>query len=175
MINKIIHFFRICILFIFLPYCISILSVDNVYSFELFKFGPSVHPQLKQKLSKFKYPKLNTAEINMLRKSKDGVINGRQVFYNDSLFKNNTKDAFGVNNCMRMESGKAPIAHDGIEVSLHHLHQRNNGIIVEVDTTFHRKFSNDLHSYKNTSEIDRQSFDIWRKGYWKERWSMRCK
>ena len=171
-----VKFFNKMIIFTYILLIVTINFIpDEIYPFDSLQFRGKVHLHLSQKLSKYKYYRLNTAEINMLRWSKDAHINGREVFYSDKLFDNNKKDTLGINNCSRMLNGKAPVDNNGIEISLHHLQQRNDGIIVEVDTTFHRKYSSSLHNYRSTSEIDRQSFDIWRKGYWKERARMRCR
>ena len=49
--------------------------------------------------------------------------------------------------------------------------QTNNGAIAEVTQTFHQANKRIIHINPNTipSGIDRGSFNIWRKSYWKNR------
>lgn len=174
---NLIKYFLILIICIF---CVTLqinddITISKSYSFEFFNKHFNSFTKHGKILKNHKYYRLNRAEENMMRKTKHININNKDVFYNDNLFDNNTKDAFGVTNCVRMTNGRSPIAKDGIEVQLHHLQQRDNGIIIETDSTFHRKFTKDLHSYKTESEIDRRSFENWKRGYWQERGKMRCK
>lgn len=91
------------------------------------------------------------------------IIAERKVFVNKKIFKKTTKDALGRTNCQRMALGLAPIGIDGYPVTLHHLHQQNDGVLVEILDTEHRSKIKDLHSYKSRSEIDRTSFNNWKK------------
>ena len=68
-----------------------------------------------------------------------------------------------------MKLGLAPIGKDGKPIELHHLEQDANGIIVEVLNSEHKKYYKELHYHKINSEIDRTSFNQWKKKYWKER------
>lgn len=136
--------------------------------------GYKLSSKNKKFLKKHGHRKLNNIERRLITKGKEGVIAGRDVIYNDRIFKNETKDAFGVNNCSRMLSGRAPIGKDGLEVSLHHLQQKNDGIIIETATSYHRDHYSKLHKYNTQSEINRSNFDYWRKLYWRERGAMRC-
>jgi len=111
---------------------------------------------------------LNKTEISLLKTGrffiyKDHIVVKRQVF--DPL----AKDALGRTNVERMKLGLAPIGKDGKPVELHHLEQDANGIIVEVLSSEHKKYYKELHYHKTTSEIDRNSFNQWKKNYWKER------
>ena len=119
-----------------------------------------------QKLERLK--SLNKTEISLLKTGKFSIYKGhivvkRQVF--DPL----AKDALGRTNIERMKLGLAPIGRDGKPVELHHLEQDANGIIVEVLSSEHKKYYKELHYHKTVSEIDRNSFNQWKKNYWKER------
>ena len=119
-----------------------------------------------QKLERLR--SLNKTEISLLKTGrfsiyKDHIVVKRQVF--DPL----AKDALGRTNIERMKLGLAPIGKDGKPVELHHLEQDANGIIVEVLNSEHKKYYKELHYHKTVSEIDRNSFNQWKKNYWKER------
>ena len=119
-----------------------------------------------QKLERLR--SLNKTEISLLKTGrfsiyKDHIVVKRQVF--DPL----AKDALGRTNIERMKLGLAPIGKDGKPVELHHLEQDANGIIVEVLSSEHKKYYKELHYHKTVSEIDRNSFNQWKKNYWKER------
>lgn len=147
--------------------------IDDAYSFE---FVTKHFRTFKQDNlhKKYGHLKLNSTERKLIKRGKYKNIAGRDIYYDDSLFSNDTKDAFGENNCIRMSSGKSPIAKDGIEVSIHHLQQMNDGILIETSTTYHRDHYKQLHKYKTKSEINRSDFQEWKKQYWRERWRMRC-
>ncbi len=119
-----------------------------------------------QRLEKLK--NLNKTEISLLKTGrfsiyKNHIVVKRQIF--DPL----AKDALGRTNIERMKLGLAPIGKDGKPVELHHLEQDANGIIVEVLSSEHKKYYKELHYHKTVSEIDRNSFNQWKKNYWKER------
>lgn len=68
-----------------------------------------------------------------------------------------------------MRSGKAPKGIDGEPMELHHLQQKEDGILIELTKTEHKENSKALHSYKKESEIDRVGFAKFKKKYWKAR------
>lgn len=112
---------------------------------------------------------LNKIEKKILSKCTKTYTAGRTVFKNDNIFNKESKDALGRTNCQRMQSGMAPIGHDGEPINLHHLQQENDGDIVEMLASEHRYYSKELHSHKKISEIDRQEFNEWKRRYWYER------
>lgn len=119
-----------------------------------------------QRLERLK--NLNKTEISLLKTGtfsiyKEHIVVKRQVF--DPL----ARDALGRTNIERMKLGLAPIGKDGKPVELHHLEQDANGVIVEVLSSEHKKYYKELHYHKTVSEIDRNSFNQWKKNYWKER------
>jgi len=64
-----------------------------------------------------------------------------------------------------LKKGKAPIGKDGKRIELHHLKQKNNGLLIETSHTFHKKYHKELHPNKK-SEINRASFNKFRKKYY---------
>jgi hypothetical protein len=70
-----------------------------------------------------------------------------------------------------MQQGIAPIGPDGKSVNLHHMTQTNDSAIAEVTQSFHQQNTKIIHINPNTipSGIDRGTFDVWKKNYWKNR------
>ena len=81
------------------------------------------------------------------------------VIHNPNLYKKNK------NNINLLVKGNAPIGIDGKKIELHHLKQKNNGLLIETSHTFHKKYHKELHPLKK-SEIDRKSFNKFRKKYY---------
>ncbi|WP_273760897.1 HNH/ENDO VII family nuclease, partial [Bartonella sp. ML70XJBT.G] len=108
--------------------------------------------------------------------SKFGQTN--KVYQRDDLFdpnkmvkwRENKKDVWGTN-VERMETGRAPIGHDGKPVELHHLSQTPEDAIAEMSHESHKKYTSVIHNnpQKHQSLIERKKFDKWREEYWKER------
>lgn len=118
---------------------------------------------------------LNNIEQKLIKSGTKTFIAGRKIVINKKIFKKDTKDALGRSNCQRMYEGLSPIGIDGEPISLHHLHQDNNGVLIEMLDTEHRYHSRELHSYKSESEIDRKEFSNWKRNYWQERGIKVCK
>lgn len=119
-----------------------------------------------QRLEKLK--NLNKTEISLLKTGKFSIYKNH-IVVKRQIFDPLAKDALGRTNIERMKLGLAPIGKDGKPVELHHLEQDANGIIVEVLSSEHKKYYKELHYHKTVSEIDRNSFNQWKKNYWKER------
>ena len=70
-----------------------------------------------------------------------------------------------------MATGRAPVGYDNEYVELHHVTQKHNGAIAEVQKSFHNKYYSVIHSNtgKLPSNIKRSKFDTWRRNYWKSR------
>lgn len=153
---------------IFLFLLIIFLVSSNVYSnplSKLFKAAPTFTINNT----------LNNVEQKIINAGTKAFIAGRKVVINKKIFKKDTRDALGRSNCQRMSEGLSPIGIDGEPISLHHLQQENNGVIIEMLDSEHRYNSKELHSYKTTSEIDRKDFNNWKNSYWKERGIKICK
>jgi len=119
-----------------------------------------------QKLERLR--NLNKTEISILKTGKFSIYKNH-IVVKRQIFDPLAKDALGRTNIERMKLGLAPIGKDGKPVELHHLEQDANGIIVEVLSSEHKKYYKELHYHKTVSEIDRNSFNQWKKNYWKER------
>ncbi len=107
-------------------------------------------------------------EKQILKSAKFRKVNGKIVAQRN-IFDPYQRDALGRTNIERMKQGLAPIGYDGKPVELHHLKQEEDGIIVEMLSSEHKKFYKELHRYKQNSEINRMEFNKWRVNYWKER------
>jgi len=112
---------------------------------------------------------VSSLEKSLLKSAKYTYSAGKLVAKRNDTFFPNMKDAVGQTNIQRMEKGLAPIGKDGKSIELHHLKQKDNGIIVELTSMEHKSNSNVLHQYRIQSEIDRQSFNSFKSQYWKER------
>lgn len=138
---------------------------NNAYAFPSFNF-----------LKKFFITKgFSTVEEKIVSKGIKKYIAGRTVVINNKNFSLTKVDALGRSNCQRMKVGLAPLGHDGLPINLHHLHQQNDGHIIEILESEHRHYTKELHSYKKTSEIDRKQFSTWKLDYWKQRGASLCK
>ena len=124
---------------------------------------------LNQVESYFKSIGISDIERELKESSKIERVEGKIVAKRDISFKPCQKDSSGRNNIERMQKGLAPIGTDGKSIELHHLKQKDNGIIIEVINDEHIKYSKTLHRYKDKSEIDRKNFEKWKKKYWRQR------
>ena len=97
--------------------------------------------------------------------------NGTIVYQRNDIIDPNKVDKMGRTNVERMEQGLAPLGPDGKSINLHHMTQTNESAIVEVTQTFHQENKCIIHINPNIipSGIDRNTFNSWRKSYWKNR------
>jgi len=112
---------------------------------------------------------ISSLEKTLLKNAKYVSRAGKLIAQRNSTFFPHIKDALGRSNIERMKQGLAPIGKDGKAVELHHLKQKDNGIIIELRSQEHNVNSKVLHSYKIKSEIDRNAFNRFKKQYWQER------
>lgn len=114
---------------------------------------------------------VGSLEKSLLNSAKYTKFSGKLVAKRNETFMPHIRGADGKTNLERMREGFNPIGIDGKIVELHHLKQKDNGIIVELTRTEHRQNSKILHRYKGKgeSEIDRKKFEEWKREYWKER------
>jgi len=112
---------------------------------------------------------ISSLEKTLLKNAKYVSRGGKLVAQRNSTFFPHVKDALGRSNVERMKQGLAPIGKDGKPVELHHLKQKDNGIIIELTSREHNINSKILHRYKRESEIDRNVFNRFKKQYWQER------
>jgi len=112
---------------------------------------------------------ISSLEKTLLKNAKYVSRAGKLIAQRNSTFFPHIKDALGRSNIERMKQGLAPIGKDGKAVELHHLKQKDNGVIVELTSMEHNLNSKVLHQYKQESEIDRKAFNTFRSKYWKAR------
>ena len=82
------------------------------------------------------------------------------------------KDAYGKTNLERAEAGKAPRDPSGRAYELHHIDQKNDGMLAELTRTEHigKGNKNKLHDPSRSTEIDRVQFrNKTQPNYWRER------
>ncbi|HRZ82493.1 MAG TPA: HNH/ENDO VII family nuclease [Candidatus Hydrogenedentes bacterium] len=95
-------------------------------------------------------------------------VNGRTCL-TDPNIDPNKKDDFGRTNLERMEQGLPPIGNDGKEMNLHHIGQKPDSPLAELENTDHRKNSSVLHD-REASEVDHgNSWAKERSDHWKAR------
>ena len=116
----------------------------------------------------FKTMNLSKIEQKFLNYSKISKFGGKFVAKR-RVFNPNYRDYMGRTNVDRMKQGLAPIGKDGKSIELHHLKQKDNGVIIEMTRTEHNKYSSTLHRYTKESEIDRYEFEKWKRAYWRSR------
>ncbi len=108
----------------------------------------------------------------MLEGSVRTNVNGKTVYKNDSLFDPNFVDPkTGKTNLQLMEGGYAPIGYDGKRINVHHIDQTDTGAVMEITTSSHQSNYSDIHvnTGQDVSDINRNSFNTWRKNYWIDR------
>ncbi|UNF42750.1 HNH/ENDO VII family nuclease [Bartonella krasnovii] len=81
----------------------------------------------------------------------------------------NKKDVWGTN-LDRIETGRAPIGHEGRPVELHHLNQTPDGPLAAMSYEFHKKYTSVIHNNPKTHQslIDRKKFDKQREEFGKK-------
>jgi len=112
---------------------------------------------------------LSAIERELLRSGKEAYVAGRKVVKRNQTFDPRQTDALGRSNTARMREGLSPVGKDGNPLELHHMQQKNDGVIMEMTRAEHRSNSADLHRYRQESEIDREGFNLWKRNYWKQR------
>lgn len=106
------------------------------------------------------------AEVLKNAKVHEEEINGKKCLVRDDIDMNQV-DSDGLTNRQRMESGKAPIDKDGNKVELHHIGQRKDSPLAELNSIEHDNIPNpnessDVHKDENAWRNER-------KNHWKSR------
>jgi len=117
----------------------------------------------------FKSIGITDLEQKLLDCGKIERSHGKIVVKRDETFDISFTDALGRTNKQRMEDGLAPIGNDNKSIELHHLKQKENGVILELTSDEHNTNSKVLHRYETQSQINREDFIKWKKKYWKDR------
>lgn len=133
------------------------------------KFNDMIDNGLLNAEKYFKTLGITDLEKSLLNDAKIDRSNGKIVAKRNNTFDPTYKDALGRTNKERMEDGLAPIGIDDMSLELHHLKQKNNGVMIELTNKEHNQNSRVLHKYRTQSEIDRREFNNWKRKYWKER------
>lgn len=97
------------------------------------------------------------------------MINGKLALVRKDIDLYNIVDEMGRNNLARMQNGLSPIGIDNtgnvFKYELHHIGQESDATLAILTTNEHDNPV--LHGFKDVSEIDRKSFDVVRKHFWK--------
>lgn len=97
------------------------------------------------------------------------MINGKLALVRKDIDLYNIVDEMGRNNLARMQEGLSPIGIDDVgeafKYELHHIGQESDATLAILTEKEHN--SPELHGFKDISEIDRKSFDVVRKHFWK--------
>jgi len=145
---------------------IIIMFCNFVYGFEFSKLIFGTTNRIKEIT---KTIGISSIERQLLKHAKYISFGGKLVARRNSTFFPYARDSYGRTNIERMQEGLAPIGKDGLSVELHHLKQKNDGIIVELTSTEHKSNYKILHRYESTSQINRYEFNKWKRNYWKNR------
>ncbi|GAA7461544.1 hypothetical protein ckin119_04510 [Helicobacter pylori] len=111
----------------------------------------------------------NEIERQFLEESIFDIIGGKIVAKRNKIFDRNEKDGNNKSNLERMQDGNAPLCEDGMSMELHHLKQEDDGIVIELTSTEHKKYYKNLHLNNKESEINRNAFNTFRRNYYKKR------
>jgi hypothetical protein len=133
------------------------------------KFSDMIDNGLLNAEKYFKTLGITDLEKSLLNDARIERSNGKIVAKRNNTFDPTYKDALGRTNKERMEDGLAPIGIDDKSLELHHLKQKDNGVMIELTNKEHNQNSKVLHKYRTQSEIDRREFNNWKRKYWKER------
>lgn len=97
-------------------------------------------------------------------------VAGRECYVRDDIDWRRA-DGLGQTNAERAQQGLAPLDTQGRPYELHHVQQKNEGILAELTQPEHRGAGIDrvLHDPTKTSEIDRVEFDNIRADHWRAR------
>lgn len=117
----------------------------------------------------FKSIGITDLEQKLLDSGKVERSHGKIVAKRDETFSISYTDGNKRTNKQRMEDGLAPIGIDNKSIELHHLKQKENGVILELTSDEHNANSKVLHRYETETQINRGEFIKWKKKYWKDR------
>ncbi|EOT2968627.1 HNH/ENDO VII family nuclease [Clostridium perfringens] len=141
----------------------------------LVKYGVKNSDELADVFKNIKVYEKQAAEfIGDARKywTKVDTFKGIKVYQRDDLINPNLIDSKGRTNLERMlNDGIAPLDSNGDSINLHHMIQTNDSAIAEVTKKFHQQNTKTIHINPNTipSGINRNTFDSWKRAYWKNR------
>ena len=116
---------------------------------------------------------MSRAEYEIYKKAglKPMTIGGKIALVKEDIDLDGITDQFNRTNRERMANGVPPLDRDGIPIELHHIGQRQDSSLAELDQNEHRGKGNYnlLHDTKKDSEIDRNMFSKEKKKHWMAR------
>ncbi|MDR1017857.1 MAG: hypothetical protein LBM02_04060 [Lachnospiraceae bacterium] len=121
--------------------------------------------------------KIPPTQLKILESQKleEGLVNGRKALKQIDLeldkMTPRIKEGREVveSNLERMKEGLAPIGKDGNPIELHHVGQKMDSPLAELEQSVHHRNFKELHEIGKTSEIDRKAFRQQKIDYWKAR------
>ena len=143
----------------------SLIAFTFISTANAFSVGTATMP-IKKAIKTFG---IGTVEKSLLQGSRYVIVSGKIIAQRNSTFYPTAKDALGRTNIDRMALGLAPIGKDGVSVELHHIKQKDHGILLELTRQEHNNNSAALHRYRSVSEINRSEFEKFRSLYWRKR------
>lgn len=113
---------------------------------------------------------VSAAEAEIYAGLRGEMVDGRGCLVRDDIDLDAT-DGWGDTNLERMQEGRAPLDPEGKPYELHHVQQRDQGLLAELTEAEHRRDGNDgiLHDRQGPSEIDRKAFEEVRADHWRAR------
>lgn len=142
------------------------------YKYDATKQEQIIQPSysdISEKIDKKPTRRITNLEKGLIESGEKVKFSGHVFIKRDESFDPKYVDGSGRSNIERMKEGLAPIGKDGKQVELHHMKQREDGIIVELSNSEHAENTKTFHRYTPESEIDREKFGKLRKDYWKNR------
>ncbi len=102
---------------------------------------------------------------------KESTVNDKPALVRDDIDFNQVDENTGETNLERMKKGKPPLDKDGNPIELHHVGQKADSPLAELNKEQHRGEGNygALHDNTQKSEIDRKEFAKEKAAYWKAR------
>jgi len=99
----------------------------------------------------------------------EGLVNDRATLKSTDIDAS-LKNSMGRSNLELMDKGLAPIDNFGDKYNLHHIGQKMDSPLAELQGGEHRIYHKTLHDTSlDKSSIDRGTFDIGRSAHWKAR------
>ncbi|MBD5607291.1 MAG: hypothetical protein HDQ93_00355 [Desulfovibrio sp.] len=131
--------------------------------------------EFMRNIRKFIFPRnISQFEKNIIKESLLKKSYGRRVGQRDKIISK-YKICRDKTSCQSMKVGGAPFDNSCNPINLHHVAQEEDGLLLELTAEEHSKNYAYLHNHSNVSEINRSSFERWKRDYWKLRAIDFCK
>lgn len=138
--------------------------------------SPEVRAEINEKSSYS--PEVNeyinsVEELEIYQKAglEEVQINGRTCLIRNDIDMDQEVDEFGMTNADLMKEGYAPFDKNGHRIELHHIGQKDDAPLAELQFEEHRSSEtySILHDTSKESEINRSEFNSEREAHWKSR------